>query len=197
MSYVGIGRRLVAAIVDSIVIGIIFYLIAILTGQTTQGGFALQGVPALLGFLLALAYYVLLEGTVGATLGKLALGVRVVKADGSRCDLVASLIRNVMRIIDWLPFLYIVGMASIAASPLKQRLGDRLAKTAVVRVKAPVPAAGWRPRAGYRPLNLTAGRRPALSGCRKDRRGQPAAFTPLPARCTCTTPPGAAPAVGA
>jgi uncharacterized RDD family membrane protein YckC len=141
MSYVGIGRRLVAAVVDGIVLFVIFYLIAALTGKTTQSGFSLTGAPAFLAFLVGLAYYVLLEGTVGATLGKLLLGLRVVKTDGSRTDLRASLIRNVMRIVDFLPFIYIVGMIAIGVSEKKQRLGDRVAGTGVVRAVTVAAAA--------------------------------------------------------
>jgi uncharacterized RDD family membrane protein YckC len=68
----------------------------------------------------------------GGTLGKLALGMRVVMEDGSPVTLTASLIRNLLRIIDGL-FAYLLGAIFIWTSPAKQRLGDRLAKTFVVK----------------------------------------------------------------
>lgn len=42
-----------------------------LTGGTTSEGFELTGLPALLSFVAAFAYYVLFEGLRGATIGKL------------------------------------------------------------------------------------------------------------------------------
>jgi len=58
--------------------------------------------------------------------------MRVIKSTGESLDLKASLIRNVMRIVDFLPFFYLVGAISIWDSKTKQRVGDRLAKTVVV-----------------------------------------------------------------
>lgn len=59
--------------------------------------------------------------------------MKVVREDGSPCRLGPSVIRNILRIVDILPFLYIVGMVLIARSGKKQRLGDRVAHTVVVR----------------------------------------------------------------
>jgi uncharacterized RDD family membrane protein YckC len=56
-----------------------------------------------------------------------------VKADGSVFDWSGALIRNVLRLVDGLPFLYLVGIITIAASKKKQRLGDMAAGTLVVR----------------------------------------------------------------
>jgi len=73
-----------------------------------------------------------LEATQGATLGKRILGLRVVKIDGSPIGWSESIIRNLLRIIDGL-FAYLVGAILIWTSPQRQRLGDRVAKTVVVR----------------------------------------------------------------
>jgi uncharacterized RDD family membrane protein YckC len=61
------------------------------------------------------------------------LGIRVATVDGSRISWGASIIRNILRIIDALPFFYLLGAILIWTSPQKQRLGDRVAKTVVVR----------------------------------------------------------------
>ncbi|MEM4246685.1 MAG: RDD family protein, partial [Candidatus Bathyarchaeia archaeon] len=82
--------------------------------------------------LINFLYFAILEGTMGATLGKKVLKIKVVKDDGSPCSIGASVIRNILRIIDVLPFIYIVGMILITRSPKKQRLGDRIAHTVVV-----------------------------------------------------------------
>jgi uncharacterized RDD family membrane protein YckC len=142
--YQGIGSRLAAQIVDGIVLLIVFLLL----GAAMFGGFtfelygaealSFQAVYALIGFL----YFIVLEGVQGATLGKIAMKIRVVREDGSSCGLGPSIVRNILRIVDILPFLYIVGMILIARSGKKQRLGDRVAKTVVVKTtQAPAPFA--------------------------------------------------------
>ena len=132
MEAVGVGRRAVAIIIDMIVLGIIGYVIAMMTGQTTEGGFNLTGGPGLLFFLVVIAYYVVMEKVRGATLGKMAMGLKVVKQDGAALDWQASVVRNVLRIIDGL-FFYLVGAIVIWVSKGKQRLGDMAAHTLVVK----------------------------------------------------------------
>jgi hypothetical protein len=78
-------------------------------------------------------YFVLTEGFLGATLGKMIFRVRVLKEDGSPCGLGPAVVRNVLRFIDALPFLYLIGAILIIRSNKKQRLGDRVAKTIVVK----------------------------------------------------------------
>src|SRR6266511_4376982 len=111
MQYVSVGLRLVALIIDAIIMIIISYVIALLTGGTSQGGFSLEGVPAALSWLINFAYYIGLEVTQGGTVGKLVLGLRVTKADGSPIDWGASLIRNILRVVDAIPFVipYLLG----------------------------------------------------------------------------------------
>jgi len=60
--------------------------------------------------------------------------VKVVKEDGSPCDFGSALVRSILRIVDSLPAIYILGIILIAATEKKQRLGDMLAKTIVVKV---------------------------------------------------------------
>ncbi|MBI3971851.1 MAG: RDD family protein [Chloroflexi bacterium] len=142
MEYVSVGRRAVATIVDTAVLFVFGYVVGLATGGTTAEGFELQGAPALLTFLLWFVYYIAMEAMVGATLGKLLLGLKVVKADGSPMDWPASLIRNVLRIVDGI-VLYLIGAILVWQSPRRQRLGDRVAGTVVIRrsaraVEAPV-----------------------------------------------------------
>ena len=123
--YVGVGTRFLAVLIDAIILGVIGGII----------GFILRNSPAAAGSVsgvIAIAYYIVLEATQGATLGKMALGLRVVKLDGSPISWSESIIRNLLRIIDGL-FAYLVGAILIWTSPLKQRLGDRAAHTVVVR----------------------------------------------------------------
>lgn len=126
MEYVGVGRRFLALLIDGIILGVIGGILSAIFGPNQA---ALSG--GLTG-LLALVYAFVMEATQGATLGKMALGIRVVRLDGSPIGWSESLIRNLLRIIDGL-FVYLVGAILIWTSPLKQRLGDRAAHTVVVR----------------------------------------------------------------
>ena len=125
LEYVGVGRRFLAILIDTIILGVIGGILnAIFQNQTGLSG----GITS----ILALVYFIILEATQGATLGKMALGLRVVKMDGSPITWSESIIRNLLRIIDGL-FIYLVGAIFVWTSPLKQRLGDRAAHTVVVR----------------------------------------------------------------
>jgi len=131
MEGVGVGRRAVAIIIDMIVLGIIGWVLAMALGGATSDGFNLSGAPALIWFLVALAYYVVMEVQMGGTLGKLALGLKVVKEGGEKVDWQASIIRNILRIVDGI-FFYLVGAIVVWTSKKKQRLGDMVAHTFVV-----------------------------------------------------------------
>jgi uncharacterized RDD family membrane protein YckC len=111
-------------------------------GGGTGGGSAddgrlsiqLEGVAAAAWFGLVLAYYFVFEATIGATLGKRWLGVRVVRSDGGEPGVAAIAVRTVLRVIDYLPLLYLVGLVTmLATGKRRQRLGDLAAKTTVVR----------------------------------------------------------------
>jgi uncharacterized RDD family membrane protein YckC len=132
MEAVGVGRRAVAVIIDSILLFIVGYIIALGTGATTESGFNLTGGPAFLWFGVVLAYYIVMEALSGATLGKRAMKLKVVKQGGEPLDWQASIVRNVMRIIDGL-FFYLVGAIVVWVSKGKQRLGDMAAHTVVVK----------------------------------------------------------------
>lgn len=135
LRYQGIGPRLVAQIVDTVVLVVLFLLVGfVLSGSFT---FEYQGeaaYPFLSAYgLIVLLYFAILEGTMGATFGKKLVKIKVVREDGSACGIGPAFVRSLLRIIDGLPFLYIIGMVLIARSDKKQRLGDRLAKTVVIK----------------------------------------------------------------
>jgi uncharacterized RDD family membrane protein YckC len=137
LRYVGVGRRFFAVLIDLIILSAIEYFVALAFGGVhTEGGnisASLTGFPALIVALIPVLYYIVLEAVMGGTLGKLLLGMHIIKEDGSHIGLGASIIRNILRIIDILPFAYILGAIFIWTSPYKQRLGDRVARTIVVR----------------------------------------------------------------
>jgi uncharacterized RDD family membrane protein YckC len=134
METAGVFRRAIAVVIDGILLMILGWLIALGGGTAESTGFHVEGAPAALFFLIAMAYYVVMEKTQGATLGKKAMGLKVVRADGSGdIDWPAAIIRNVMRIIDGFAF-YLVAAITVWISKNRQRFGDMAAKTLVVKL---------------------------------------------------------------
>lgn len=90
--------------------------------------------PALIYFL----YHPVLEVvTKGRTPGKRAAGIRVVTVEGQTPDVSALLIRNIFRLIDSLPALYVVGLVSVLLSARQVRIGDMAAGTLLAYEKRP------------------------------------------------------------
>ena len=83
-------------------------------------------------FFVIFAYFILMEAYVGWTVGKRILGMKVIDEVGNKIGFSKSLIRNLLRLVDGLPALNILGIILISCSPKGQRFGDRIAKTYVV-----------------------------------------------------------------
>lgn len=83
--------------------------------------------------LVANLYHVAFEGAAGRTPGKRALGIEVVRSDGAPCTYRAAAVRTLARFLDFLPVGYLAAYASMALTERRQRLGDLLGGTVVVR----------------------------------------------------------------
>jgi uncharacterized RDD family membrane protein YckC len=93
----------------------------------------LQSNSGLAVYVILFGYFLLCEGVWGRTLGKLALGLRVVKIqDGSPCGWSRSIVRNLIRPFD-LFFVGLPGGLVVMLTPARQRIGDLLGGTLVVR----------------------------------------------------------------
>lgn len=79
-----------------------------------------------------LAYFTILEGLFGATVGKARMHLRVARQDRHRAGWRAVIGRNLLRPIDAFRSFYLVGFLVATRSPLHQRLGDRAAGTIVI-----------------------------------------------------------------
>lgn len=149
-------ERAVALLIDTFIVATIAIPVAaILTSLSGTGTFrTIFGIGelsagvrfallyALVLPLLIVAYHGLLESLWGGqTLGKKALNLRVIRNDGTVPDLAASLIRNALRLIDYMPFTCGVGFTVMLLSAQFRRLGDYAAGTLVIRegrVSAPL-----------------------------------------------------------
>ena len=167
MTYVGVARRFVAVVVDSI-------LLAVMSGpfaEIRHGGGYLQigwhGRHVFWPSVIAMAYYILLEGMAGGTIGKFVTGIRVVNEDGTKLEWSGAVVRNVSRIVDGFPFVfpYFIGAVSVWASPTNQRLGDRWGKTVVVTkdsLATPIAGPGMGAGAGWQHVPTPPGNVPPL-----------------------------------
>jgi uncharacterized RDD family membrane protein YckC len=158
-NYAGFWLRLVAFIIDAIIIGCVrsFILVPILAAMGigmaqniptnmddpsdmmpfVASIMALAGVMSLISLAITVLYYTLLESSnLQASIGKLALGLVVVDESGQKLDFVKALVRNLCKIISWM----IIGIGFIMAgfTDKKQGLHDIIAKTLVVKKQAAV-----------------------------------------------------------
>jgi uncharacterized RDD family membrane protein YckC len=143
-TYAGIWRRFWALVIDGLLFCAVFFpvtrvvkgvwLMSATDHRWANGLFITD--PLCLTFLaLMVLTFILLEGLVGATLGKWALGLRVVRTEGEKPGLARGATRNLLRLVDGLPAFNLVGIVLIVRSPEKARFGDRMAGTRVIRVR--------------------------------------------------------------
>ena len=132
------GRRVLAIIVDGLLLSVLFWVMSMLFGSSSaEGGqvsASMTGLPFILYLLIVFGYFTLMEGYLGQTVGKMLLGIKVIREDdGEVPGLKVAAIRTILRLIDVLPFAYLVGFIAVLISAKNQRLGDMAANTLVVR----------------------------------------------------------------
>src|SRR5262249_5592246 len=148
-----IGNRFIACAIDHtiqivalIVLGIVFLMIrnaADLGDRLTSAPKWVQALLIVIVFVVWDAYFVLFEWIWrGQTPGKRWLKLRVIREDGRPISFYESMIRNLMRLIDFMvPPFYSIGLVSVFATSRDQRVGDLVAGTVVVREReAEAPA---------------------------------------------------------
>ncbi len=123
--------RIGAFILDVLIVGVALGLLVGITAIVSDTLAFLMASLSAVGFF---AYFIYMEGTYGQTVGKKLLGIVVVKEDGSPCDMRASAIRNVLRLVDG-AFGYLVGLVAILLTDDDQRVGDLVGDTVVARVE--------------------------------------------------------------
>jgi len=156
----GLGSRFVAILLDYLLQGATVFLLivvfALLLSSTIGGGLthASNNLPAKWGvaiaiaipFLLEWGYFTLFEAFWrGQTPGKRIMRIRVIQQTGRPVSLFESMGRNLVRIVDWLPVMYVIGVISMFATRRQQRLGDLIAGTLVVheqRLETPLESIG-------------------------------------------------------
>jgi uncharacterized RDD family membrane protein YckC len=154
-NYAGFGQRLVAVIIDIIIIGVAQSFIIVPLLAAVGLGFAtsaenmdfsnpeesagmIAGIMALIGGYWILAtciqilYFTFMESSKNqATVGKMAMGLIVTDLNGGKLDFSKALVRNLSKIISNLTML--IGYIMAAFTEKRQALHDMIASTLVVK----------------------------------------------------------------
>lgn len=133
----GIGGRFLAVAIDYVLLVallIIAVIGALVLSLLPAGwGSAALIIGATAEFVIFFGYFVIFETLwSGRTPGKRLMKIRVLKTSGYPIGFVDALLRNLVRLIDFLPVLYGVGVVAMFISPESRRLGDYVAGTVVV-----------------------------------------------------------------
>lgn len=138
----GLGSRAIAVMIDFLIQGVVLLAIGLGFIAVAAGGGGTRAMPivfAVAAFLVLWGYHPFCEGLWrGRTPGKRAQRLRVVASDGQPASGGAIIVRNILRIVDFLPFMYGIGVVAMVLGRRSQRLGDLAAGTIVVRDLKPV-----------------------------------------------------------
>ena len=144
---VGIGSRFLAALVDTAIIALLLVaanaiLIFVFLGgfdNPNTGSSFIVALLSLISFAFFWGYYIFFEMRWnGSSPGKRQVGIRVIRADGTPITLAESVIRNLVRLVDFLPGAYGLGLVTMFIDSKARRLGDLAANTLVVREQTAV-----------------------------------------------------------
>ncbi|HEY0067225.1 MAG TPA: RDD family protein [Flavisolibacter sp.] len=139
--------RVAAFLVDLIIFWLIAFLVGRLLGEqdtiyteTTDTSatlrFRLTGVPALIMLVVWFLQFPLVEGVTGQTMGKKLFGLRVEKKDLTPMSVGASFVRHILMPID----MFLIGLIVASTNKDRQRIGDLVAKTIVIKAGTLRPA---------------------------------------------------------
>ena len=149
----GLGSRFLAALVDTLIILVLQILVNVTVilivvnvfdvhlfdGDLDQSVAWALAVMSLIAFAFFWGYYIFFELLWnGQSPGKRLIGLRVIRKDGTPITLTESIVRNLIRLIDFLPAYYGIGVVAMFVDGQSRRLGDMAAGTLVVRDRAAI-----------------------------------------------------------
>lgn len=136
-------QRVMAHILDSMILWPVFYVLSDLFSTVTEATLTVEDIadPRVLKLFALLSgvtflYHLTLEAWFGWSLGKKILGLRVANLDGSKVGFRGALLRNLIRPLE-LFFLFPIGGIILVATRRRQRLGDIVGRTIVVQDRVP------------------------------------------------------------
>ena len=134
--YAGFCTRLIAMLIDLVilsVIGAILNWIGIIDTFNSSDTSEASGTGQLIQAIIFFGYFVLFTAYRGQTLGKMAVGIKVVDADGNKPGIVSAILREVVGKIVSAAILF-VGFLLAAFDGRKRALHDRIGSTYVEKV---------------------------------------------------------------
>jgi len=141
----GPGSRFLAQLIDfplQVLALILVILGAVAIGALTGNGNLAEVLGVAFAFLTVWGYYPVIETLWGGqTLGKHVFGLRVVGDRGEPIGWVQALVRNLVRLVDFMPGFYGIGVVVLFLNGRGKRLGDLAAGTVVVRERGGVSLA--------------------------------------------------------
>ena len=137
----GIGSRFMAAFLDTLIqaaLYLVLFLVGLALAVSSGRVFSdspkwVLAIVIFIAFTINWGYYALFEiFWKGQTPGKRWAGIRVIKDSGRPISAFEAISRNLVRVVDWLPSLYGVGVVTMLLNAKHRRLGDYVAGTLVV-----------------------------------------------------------------
>ena len=129
MEYAGFWRRVAAALIDGLLVGVVSWIVTVMFSAISDGA---ELVGQLLVLVAAYAYYAGMESSsYQATVGKMALGIQVTGLNGNRISFGRALGRNLAEILSAL--ILLIGYIMVPFTEKKQGLHDLIAGTLVVK----------------------------------------------------------------
>lgn len=153
----GIGSRFIGALLDTLILAVALVVLNLVIGlilawsvgperlfaendeQIGWIGGLIIALYALVNFLIFWGYYIVFELLWnGQTPGKRVAKVRVVRLDGNPAGFMEIVVRNLVRVVDFLPSAYGIGLLTMFFNQQARRLGDFAAGTLVVKERADI-----------------------------------------------------------
>ncbi|MEN6355646.1 MAG: RDD family protein [Armatimonadota bacterium] len=138
----GLASRAGAAIIDLLLQGLLILVVMSVRVLLSEygkwpGTSWANALLAIASFVMWYGYYVYFETAWnGQSPGKRYARMRTIREGGMPIDFASAAVRNLVRIVDMIPGIYLVGLISVLSSNRNKRLGDFAAGTLVVKERS-------------------------------------------------------------
>src|SRR3989344_363837 len=131
MQYAGVGSRFLAAIIDSIILTLVSFVLGFVLEMAMGKNGAFLNM--ILSIIIGIFYWVFYQASQGQTLGKKAMGIKVVDLAGNKPTAMTFFLREIIgKIVS--SIILFIGYLMILWDGKKQGLNDKIAGTVVVKV---------------------------------------------------------------
>ena len=157
----GVGGRIGSHLIDLLIILLLWITLSVVGSVLSLTISPVLGMALMVFGVVSsvFLYFILFEWLWnGQTIGKRAVGLRVVSLDGTPVTLRGAVYRNLLRPADFLPVMYFAGLIAMFMNEKSQRLGDLAAGTIVIHEAKPNPYYQVTPHhAGVHPFEDSVG----------------------------------------